>query len=143
MEVPRLEVSLEVWLPAYTTATAMQDPSHACDPHRSSQQHRIPNPLSEARDRTHNLVSPGQIRFHCATTGTPKCSNFRCTETLQRQQSVSDALSPASPRANPSQSHGTGIEGKKLASADHRELNYRLYLDFTAFSHKHPLTIGT
>ena len=25
-------------LPAYTTATAMPDPSHACDPHHSSQQ---------------------------------------------------------------------------------------------------------
>ena len=27
MEVPRLGIDLELWLPAYTTATAMSDPS--------------------------------------------------------------------------------------------------------------------
>jgi len=31
----------------------------------------ILNPLSEARDRTRNLMVPGRIHFHCATTGTP------------------------------------------------------------------------
>ena len=31
----------------------------------------ILNPLSEARDRTHNLMVPSQIINHCATTGTP------------------------------------------------------------------------
>ena len=50
MEVSRLGVELELQLP--TTATAMPDPSHICDLHHSSQQHRIPDPLSEARDRT-------------------------------------------------------------------------------------------
>ena len=38
MEVPRLEVELELQLPAYTTATAMQDPSRVCDLHYSSRQ---------------------------------------------------------------------------------------------------------
>ena len=52
MEVPRLGVWLELQLPAYTTDTAMQDPSWACDLHHSSQQHRILNSLSEARDQT-------------------------------------------------------------------------------------------
>ena len=33
----------------------MQDLSCICDLHLSSQQHRILNPLSEARDQTHNL----------------------------------------------------------------------------------------
>ena len=33
-------------------ATAMQDLSRICDLHHSSQQRQIPNPLSEARDRT-------------------------------------------------------------------------------------------
>ena len=42
-----------------------------CDLHHSSWQHQIPNPLSEARDRTCNLMVPSQIRFHCTTTGTP------------------------------------------------------------------------
>ena len=31
MEVPRLGVKLELQLLAYTTATAMQDPSYICD----------------------------------------------------------------------------------------------------------------
>ena len=50
MEVPRLGVTLEVQLPAYTTVTATQDPSHICDLHHSSRKHRILDPLSEARD---------------------------------------------------------------------------------------------
>ena len=48
--------------PAYATATAMQDPSHVCDLHHSSQQRQIMNPLSEARDQTNNLMVPSQIR---------------------------------------------------------------------------------
>ena len=53
MEVPRLGVESELYLLAYTTATATQDPSHVCNlHHHSSQQHWILNPLSEARDRT-------------------------------------------------------------------------------------------
>ena len=50
MEVPRLGVELELLLPAYTTATATWDLSHICNLHHSSQQHRILNPLSRARD---------------------------------------------------------------------------------------------
>ena len=42
IEVPRLGVELEVQLQAYTTATAIPDPSHICNLHRSLQQHRIP-----------------------------------------------------------------------------------------------------
>ena len=52
VEVPRLGVEWELQLPAYATATTMQDPSHVCDLHPSSRQHQIPDPLSEARDRT-------------------------------------------------------------------------------------------
>ena len=52
MEVPRLWVEMELELPAYTTATAMADPSRVCDLHHSSQQHGILNPLSEVRDGT-------------------------------------------------------------------------------------------
>ena len=48
MEVQRLGVELQLKLLA--TATAMPDPSQVCDLHRSLQQHRIINPLSEARD---------------------------------------------------------------------------------------------
>ena len=43
MEVPRLGVESELQLPVYTTATAMWDPSCACDLHHSLQQHQILN----------------------------------------------------------------------------------------------------
>ena len=53
----------ELQLPAYATATATPDPSHVCDLHHSSRQHRIPNPLSEARHRTCNLMVTSQTHF--------------------------------------------------------------------------------
>ena len=56
MEVPRLEVRLELQLPAYATASKMRDPSHICNLHRRLQQHQILNPLSKARDQTHILM---------------------------------------------------------------------------------------
>ena len=67
MEVPRLEVILEpvpqpvqcrirVVSVTYNTAHGNAGP---------------PNPLSKARDRTHNLVDTSQICFCCATTRTP------------------------------------------------------------------------
>jgi len=71
MEVPGLGAESELQWPAYTTATATPDPSWVCDLHHSSQQHRILNPLSEARDRTCILMGASQIPFHWAMTGTP------------------------------------------------------------------------
>ena len=71
MDVLKLGVELEWQLPAYTTATAMQDPRHACNLHHSSQQCQILNQMSEAKDRTRFLTDTSQIRFCCATTGTP------------------------------------------------------------------------
>ena len=62
MDAPGLGVQAELQLPAYTTATAMQDPSRLCDLHHSSQQRRILNPLSKGRDRTSNLMVPSRIR---------------------------------------------------------------------------------
>ena len=56
MDFPKLAVKLELQLPAHTTATGTQDPSHDQDLHRSSEQHQILNPLREARDRTHILM---------------------------------------------------------------------------------------
>ena len=55
MEVPRLEVKLEIQLPACTTATATPDPSCICDVHC------ILNPLSEARDRTCILMETSRV----------------------------------------------------------------------------------
>ena len=56
MEVPRLGVELELQLPAYTTATAMQGLSRVCNLHHSSWQCGIFNTLSRARDQTHILM---------------------------------------------------------------------------------------
>ena len=50
MEVPRLGVESKLQLLAYIRATATQDLSCICDPHHSSQQCQILDPLSEARD---------------------------------------------------------------------------------------------
>ena len=55
-EVPRLGVELELQLPAYTTARAMQDLSRICNLCHSSRQRKLLNPLSGARDRTHILL---------------------------------------------------------------------------------------
>ena len=52
MEASRLGVKSELQLPAYTTATATQDPNHVCDLHHSSRQRQILNPLSKTRDQT-------------------------------------------------------------------------------------------
>ena len=81
MEVPRLGVKSELQLPAYATATAMQDPSGVCDLHHSSWQHWILNPQNEVRDGIHNLMVPSRIRFHCTIMGTCKYSFslFCCT----------------------------------------------------------------
>ena len=45
------------------TATAMRDLSHVCNLHDRSQQHRILNPLSEARDQTHILMDTSQSHY--------------------------------------------------------------------------------
>ena len=62
MEVPGLGVQSELQLRDYTTTTGTWDPSCVCDLHHSSWQRWILNPLSEARDRTRNLMVPGRIR---------------------------------------------------------------------------------
>ena len=72
MEVPRQGVESELRLLVYAIATAMQDPSCICNLHHSSRQCQILNPLSEARDGTHNIMVPSQIHFHRATMGTPE-----------------------------------------------------------------------
>ena len=56
VEVPRLGLELELQLWAYAIAAATLDLSCVCNLHHSSLQHGILNPLSEARDQTHNLM---------------------------------------------------------------------------------------
>ena len=69
MEVLRLGVKLE--LLAYATATVVPLLSHICDLHHSSRQcwtHGLAK-------QTCILMDTSQIRFHCATVGTP---HFPC-----------------------------------------------------------------
>ena len=61
MDVPRIGVELKMQLQEYTIATP--DPSHVCDLHHSPQQHRIPNPLTKARDRTHILMDTSWVCY--------------------------------------------------------------------------------
>ena len=61
MEVPRIGVESELQPPAYARATATWDLSHVHDLHHSSWQHHVLNPLSKARDQTHNLMVPSWI----------------------------------------------------------------------------------
>ena len=56
MEVPRLEVELELQLLAYAIATATRRLSGIYDLHHSSEQCQILNPLSEFRDQTWVLM---------------------------------------------------------------------------------------
>ena len=76
MEIPRLGVELKLQLLAYTTAMATRDLSRVYDLHLSSRQRRILNPLSEARDRTGNLMVPSRIRFRCASSGILQFDSF-------------------------------------------------------------------
>ena len=63
--------NIELYLLAYATTTETQNPSYTCNLHHSSQQYRIFNPLSRARDWTHVLMDTSQIHFGWATVGTP------------------------------------------------------------------------
>ena len=76
MEVPRLGVKSELHLLAYTTATAVQDPSLVFDFHHSSGQCQIFNPLKEVRDQTHILMDISQVHNPWASMGTPICLVF-------------------------------------------------------------------
>ena len=89
----RLGVESELQLLAYNTAIAMQDLSHVCDLHHSSQQHCILNPLSKAKDQTHNLMvtSQIQIHFHCATMGTPLTPTLKKTKNKTNKKNPQDS----------------------------------------------------
>ena len=57
--------------------TATRDPSRVCNLHHSSRQRWILNPLSEARDRTPNLMVPSRVHSPLSHDG--NCYLFRAT----------------------------------------------------------------
>ena len=63
VEVPSLGVESELLLLVYTTATATPNLSPICSFHQSSQQGRVLNPGSEARDRTRILMALSRVHF--------------------------------------------------------------------------------
>ena len=72
MEIPRLGVESELQLLAYSVATATPDLSHVCDLH-NLWQHRILNPLREARDQTLNFMDTSWVCNPLSHNGnTPK-----------------------------------------------------------------------
>ena len=84
MEVPRLGVELDLQLIAYTTATAMPDPSQFCGQHCSLRQYRILNLLGEARVQTCILMDTGRVLDLLSHNRTPKNSTLnkeRITDT--------------------------------------------------------------
>ena len=76
MGVPRPEVQLELQLPAYAKATETLDLSCICDLHRNLLQCQILNPLSEARDRTRNLMVPRWIHLPLSHNGNSQTCIF-------------------------------------------------------------------
>ena len=89
MEVSRLGVESGLPLPAYTTAQATWDAGRVCDLHHGSQQRRIPDPLSKARDPTRNLMDTSWICFRCATAGTPLHPILSCFPCCTQAASLS------------------------------------------------------
>ena len=61
MEAHRLGFESELQRVAYTTATATPDLIHVYDPHNSSRQHWVLNPVNEARDCTWVLMDTSQV----------------------------------------------------------------------------------
>ena len=64
MQVPGPGVELELWLPVYTTATAMRDLSHVCDLRQLTATLDPQPPEWGPRDRTCVLMDTSWIRYH-------------------------------------------------------------------------------
>ena len=71
MEVSTLGVELELQLLAYATATTRRIPRCIFDLDHSLPQCQILNPLSKARDQTHNLMNTVEFITCWTTVGTP------------------------------------------------------------------------
>ena len=95
VEVPRPAVKSKLQLPAYASATALQDASCICNLHHSSWQHRMLNPLSEARDRTHILIDTSHVHNLMCHDGNFRALNiFMCWYALQLSRNITSVPGP-------------------------------------------------
>ena len=77
MEVLGLGVESKLQLQLPATATATWDPSRICNLHHSSRQCQIPDPRSEARDLTQDLVDTSWVFNPLSHNGnSPKVFTF-------------------------------------------------------------------
>ena len=76
MEVLRLGVESELQLPVYAIAMGTLDLSPFCELSHSSQQHRVFDPLSEVRDRTHILLNNSQVLNPLSYSGSSNGPHF-------------------------------------------------------------------
>ena len=98
-----LGLELQLW--ACATATATLDPSHICNLRHSSQQCRILNPLSEARDWTCIFMDTCQIHFYCTTMGTPHMLYFNFFLINKKKKLELLLIFPSSPLFNSTYIH--------------------------------------
>ena len=78
MEAPSLGTESKLQLPAYSTATAIQDPSRVCKLCHSSQQCQILNPLSKARESTRILMDTSKVCNPLSHNGNSLLFHFKC-----------------------------------------------------------------
>ena len=71
LEISKLGVQLEMYPPAYTTATTPPDPSGIFNLYHSSCKCWVLNPLRGVLDGTRVLMYTSQVCFHWAMMGTP------------------------------------------------------------------------
>ena len=96
-EVPRIGVKSELQMLAYTTATAIPDPSCICDLCHSLQQCEILNPLNEAKDRTHILMDTGWVLNLLSHNGNSTWHTFKkrytdSRKTLEMRRALSQTM---------------------------------------------------
>jgi len=75
-EVPKLAVESELQMPAYTTATAMPDPSCICNLCRSLWQGPTLNPLSKPRGQIHIVMDISWVHNPLSHNGNSAKSDF-------------------------------------------------------------------
>ena len=128
IEVPRLGVTSELQLPAYTPVTAMWDRHHFCDLYCSLQQCWILNPLSEARDGPRILMDTSWVLNLRSHKGNPRVSTCK-------------PLIPESAISMPSTSFSWSCETCRLSGPAPTLLNHSL--DFNKRSPTPGLVLGT